>query len=47
VNLAGTVSDEHGMDEEAAAQSKMLASLDFSEAISAFVERRAAAFTGR
>lgn len=47
VNLAGTVSDERGMDEEAVAQAKMLTSSDFSEAISAFVERRSAAFTGK
>jgi enoyl-CoA hydratase len=36
-----------GMDEEAASQLKTLASNDFSEAISAFLERRAPAYTGK
>lgn len=47
VTLAGAVSVERGMDEEAIAQKEMLASSDFSEAISAFVERRRAQFAGR
>jgi enoyl-CoA hydratase/carnithine racemase len=47
VGVAGRVSDGEGMDEEAASQGKMLASGDFSEAISAFVERREPSFTGR
>jgi hypothetical protein len=46
VDLAGSVPDHQGMDEEAASQTKTLASSDFAEAISAFVERRTASFTG-
>jgi enoyl-CoA hydratase/carnithine racemase len=47
VTLAGTISDDRGMDEEAVSQSTMLTSSDFGEAISAFVERRTAVFTGK
>jgi enoyl-CoA hydratase/carnithine racemase len=47
VTLAGTVPQGRGMDEEAASQERMIASNDFGEAISAFVERRTAAFTGK
>ena len=40
VDLAGRVSHEAGMDEEARSQKGLLASNDFSEAITAFIERR-------
>jgi enoyl-CoA hydratase/carnithine racemase len=40
VDLARTVSHEAGMDEEARAQLELLASNDFSEAITAFIEQR-------
>lgn len=47
VTLASTSSLEQGMDEEAVSQMKMFASTDFSEAISAFLERRSPAFSGK
>jgi enoyl-CoA hydratase/carnithine racemase len=40
VDLAGTVPHEAGMDEEARAQKGLLASRDFGEAISAYIEGR-------
>jgi enoyl-CoA hydratase/carnithine racemase len=46
VTLAGTSSLDHGMDEEAVSQTKTLASADFAEAITAFLERRPPAYTG-
>jgi enoyl-CoA hydratase/carnithine racemase len=47
VSVAAAVPLDRGMDEEAAAQKTMLASSDFNEAITAFVERRTAAFSGK
>jgi enoyl-CoA hydratase/carnithine racemase len=46
VDIAGRAALSEGMDEEAASQMKMFASADFGEAITAFVERRAPAYTG-
>ena len=40
VDLAGRVPHEAGMDEEAVSQKALLASNDFSEAITAFIEQR-------
>lgn len=46
VDLAGSVSHLEGMDEEARRQAPLLASADFVEAISAFVERRNPVYRG-
>lgn len=46
VDLAGTVPHAAGMDEEARAQLGLLASEDFGEAISAFIERREPTYKG-
>ena len=45
VDLSATTELEAGMDEEAKAQEQMLTSSDFSEAISAFIEKRPPNFT--
>ena len=46
VELAGTVPLSEGMDEEARSQMALLASNDFGEAISAFIEKRDPDYTG-
>ena len=46
VELAGTVSLNEGMDEEARSQMTLLASNDFGEAITAFIEKRDPDYTG-
>lgn len=46
VDLAGTVPHPSGMDEEARAQMGLLASNDFGEAISAFIEGRSPSYKG-
>ena len=46
VELADTVPLSEGMDEEARSQMSMLASNDFGEAISAFIEKRDPDYTG-
>lgn len=46
VELAGTVPLNEGMDEEARSQMALLASNDFGEAISAFIEKRDPDYTG-
>ncbi|MPZ70862.1 MAG: hypothetical protein GEU71_15255 [Actinobacteria bacterium] len=46
VDLAGRVPLDDGMDGEARAQKEMFATADFAEAISAFMEKRDANFTG-
>jgi enoyl-CoA hydratase/carnithine racemase len=45
VSLAGRVDLEEGMDSEAEHQARVMASSDFSEAISAFLEKRVPNFT--
>jgi enoyl-CoA hydratase/carnithine racemase len=47
VDVSQRASLEDGMDEEAASQLTMLGSHDFSEAITAFMERRSPAYTGK
>lgn len=47
VDLAGTVPHAAGMDEEARSQIGLLASDDFGEAISAFIEGRPPSYKGR
>jgi enoyl-CoA hydratase/carnithine racemase len=47
IELAGRVTHETGMDEEARAQADLLASDDFSEALMAFVEGRDPDFGAR
>lgn len=45
IELAGTSEHEAGMDQEAVSQARMLGSNDFSEAISAFIEKREPGYT--
>lgn len=45
VDLSSTAGLEKGMDEEAAEQQRMLTSNDFSEAVSAFIEKRVPKYT--
>jgi enoyl-CoA hydratase/carnithine racemase len=47
IDLAGAVPHEAGMDEEARAQQGLLASSDFGEALSAFIEKRDPDYTGK